>query len=313
MGYILRRFLQLFVTLFAVALMVFSLVHMIPGDPAVVMMGENASKEDLIFIREALGLDKPLYIQFRIWMGRVLSGNLGTSIRSHRPVIQSIRERFPVTLILTTLAMIFSMLISLPFGILAAVHQNTGKDYFFMLATTFGMSVPTFWLGLMGLLIFSMYLGWFPSSGFVPMWEDFWAGLRYMVLPAVTLGLYMAAVVSRMIRSSMLEVLRLEYITHARAKGLSEYRVLTKHALKNAFAPTLTIIGIQYGMLLGGSVVTELVFSLPGLGKFLVGSIFARDYPAVQGCILFIALVYAIINLTVDILYPYFDPRIEYE
>jgi peptide/nickel transport system permease protein len=227
-------------------------------------------------------------------------------------VIQSISERFPITLTLTTLALIFSLALSLPSGVMAAVHHNKGKDYLFMAGAILGVSVPGFWLGLIALLVFSVHLGWFPSTGFVAIWENFWEGLRYMILPAVTLGLFMAAVVARMVRSSMLEVLRLEYVTHARAKGLSEWKVITKHALKNAFAPTLTTIGIQYGMLLGGAVVTETVFSLPGLGKYLVVSIYMRDYPVVQGCILFIALVYMLINLAVDLLYGFFDPRIKY-
>jgi len=245
-------------------------------------------------------------------MGRVLRGDFGVSIHSKLPVWDSITERFPVTLCITTLALLFSLLISLPSGILAAVQHNTRKDYLFMLGTILGVSIPGFWLGLISLLVFSVHLGWFPSTGFVPIWEEFWEGLRYLILPSVTLGLFMAAVVARMVRSSMLEVLRLEYITHARAKGLSEWKVITKHALKNAFAPTLTTIGTQYGMLLGGAVVTETVFSLPGLGKYLVVAIYMRDYPVVQGCILFIALVYVMINLLVDLLYGFFDPRIQY-
>jgi peptide/nickel transport system permease protein len=181
-----------------------------------------------------------------------------------------------------------------------------------MFASVLGVSFPGFWLGLLALLVFSVSLGWFPSTGFVPIWEEPWEGLRYMVLPSITLGLHMAAVVSRMTRSTMLEVLRLDYITHARAKGLPEWKVIGKHALKNAFGPTLTTIGLQYGVLLGGAVVTETVFSLPGLGKYLVLAIYARDYPVVQGCIFFITLVCVVINLAVDLLYAYFDPRIEY-
>lgn len=310
--YTIKRIFYSIPTLFVVALLVFSLVHLIPGDPALVMIGDDASEEDLMALREVLGLDKPVPIQFSIWMGKIIRGDFGQSIRLKRPVIQSISERFPVTLTLTTLAMIFSLLFALPSGIMAAVYQNTGKDHFFMLGTSLGMSVPGFWLGLMALLIFSMHLGWFPSIGFVSIWENFWEGLRYMILPSVTLGMYMGAVVARMTRSSMLEVLRLEYITHARAKGVSEFKVIAKHALKNAFAPTLTTIGLQYGMLLGGAVITETIFSLPGLGKYLVTSIYDRDYPVTQGCILFIAVVYMVVNLIVDILYSYFDPRIEY-
>ena len=312
-SYILKRIFYFIPSLFLAALLIFSLVHLIPGDPALVMLGEAASPETAKALRETLGLDKPLPVQFALWIGKMIKGDLGISIHTKVSVVQSIQERFPVTLTLTTLAMLFSLLLSLPSGTLAAVYQNTSKDYLFMLASILGVSIPGFWLGLMSLLIFSVSLGWFPSTGFVPFWEDFWEGLRYMVLPSITLGLHMAAVISRMTRSSMLEVLRLEYITHARAKGLTEWIVIAKHALKNALGPTLTTIGLQFGVLLGGAVVTETVFSLPGLGKYLVLSIYARDYPVVQGCILFIALVYMVINLIVDILYVTFDPRITYE
>ena len=310
--FIIKRIIYLIPTLVLVAAMVFLLIHLIPGDPAAVILGPDATAEDVASVRQALGLDLPMYEQFVVWMGNLLHGDFGVSIHSKLPVLQAIGERFPVTLILTTLSLIFSLIISLPSGVLAAVYHNTNKDYLFMIGSILGVSIPGFWLGLIALLVFSVNLGWFPSTGFVPMWEDFWEGLRYMILPAITLGLFMAAVVARMVRSSMLEVLRLEYVTHARAKGLSEWKVITKHALKNAFAPTLTTIGIQYGMLLGGAVVTETVFSLPGLGKYLVVSIYMRDYPVVQGCILFIALVYVLINTIVDLLYGYFDPRVQY-
>ena len=311
--YIVKRILYFIPTLLLVGLIVFFLVHFIPGDPAVVMLGEDASQEDLAALRIELGLDKPVAVQFFSWMGRVLRGDFGSSIHTKRPVIQSVRERFPVTITLTTLAMIFSLILAIPSGIMAAVYQNSRKDYLFMLASILGVSIPGFWLGLMALLIFSVNLGWFPCTGFVSIYEDVFEGLRYMILPSITLGLFMAAVVARMIRSSMLEVLRLEYVTHARAKGLSEWKVITKHALKTAFAPTLTTIGMQYGFLLGGAVVTETVFSLPGLGKYMLVSIYMRDYPVVQGCILFVAIVYGVINLVVDLLYSYFDPRITYE
>lgn len=308
-----KRVFSLIPTLLIVALLVFSLIHLIPGDPALVMLGSEASQEQVAQLRETLGLDKPLPLQFSIWMKNILQGDFGVSIHTGRPVIQSVRERFPVTLTLTTLAMIFSLIIALPSGIMAAKFQNRKKDYLFMLFAILGVSIPGFWLGLISLLIFSLRLGWFPSSGFVSMSESFLEGLRYMALPSITLGIYMAAVVARMIRSSMLEVMRLEYVTHARAKGLSEWLVIGKHALKNAFAPTLTTIGIQYGALLGGAVVTETIFSLPGLGKYLVTAIYARDYPVVQGFALFIALTYMVINLIVDLLYAYFDPQIEYQ
>jgi peptide/nickel transport system permease protein len=310
--YALKRFLSFIPTLALVAFMVFFLVHLIPGDPAAVMLGQDATQEELTAFRQALGLDRPLPVQFAIWMGNILRGDLGISLQTKRPITQSIQERFGVTLFLATLAMVFSLLLALPSGILAAIHHNTRNDYLFMLISILAVSLPGFWLGLMSLLIFSVFLGWIPSTGFVAPWEDFGGGMRYMIFPSITLGCYMAAVVARMMRSSMLEVLNLEYITHARAKGLAEWKVITKHALKNSFAPTLTTIGLQFGVLLGGSVVTETVFSLPGLGKFVVDAIYSRDYPAIQGCILFIALIYSIINLGVDLFYRYFDPRIEY-
>jgi peptide/nickel transport system permease protein len=310
--YLLNRIIYFVPTLVVVAFIVFFLIHLIPGDPAIVMLGSDANPEALASLRETLGLDKPLPVQFVTWLGDVARGKFGVSLHTKLPVFQSIQERFPVTLTLTTLSLLFSLVFALPSGILAALFRNTKKDYLFMLATSLGVSFPGFWLGLVALMVFSLHLGWFPSSGFVPIWENFWEGLRYMLLPSLTLGAAMAAVVARMTRSSMLEVLNLEYVTHARAKGLTEWKVVVKHALKNAFAPTLTTIGIQYGGLLGGAVVTETVFSLPGIGKYIVNAISVRDYPVVQGCILYMALVYLVINLVVDILYVYFDPRIEY-
>lgn len=311
--YIIKRIIYVIPTLILVAMIVFFMIHLIPGDPALVMLGSDASPEDVEAVRQSLGLNEPLFKQFALWFKNVIVGNFGASIHSKIPVIESIAERFPVTLTLTTLALVFSILISLPSGIMAAVRHNTRSDYIFMIGTIIGVSVPGFWLGLIGLLIFSFKLGWLPSTGYIAIWEEFWPGLRYMLLPSITLGLFMAAVVARMVRSSMLEVLRLEYVTHARAKGLGEWKVIIKHALKNAFAPTLTTIGTQYGMLLGGAVVTETVFSLPGLGKYIVVAINMRDYPVVQGSILFIAVVYVFINLVVDLLYGFFDPRIEYQ
>jgi len=311
--YILKRILYFIPTLFLVALMVFFLIHLIPGDPVTVMLGQDANPETVKQLRQEMGLDRPLPVQFAMWVGSVLKGDFGLSIQTRRPVMQSISERFPVTLSLTVLALIFSLLLAIPSGVLAAVYQNTRKDYLFMIGTILGVSIPGFWLGLIALLVFSVHLRLFPTIGFVPWWVEFWEGLRYLVLPSITLGLFMAAVVARMTRSSMLEVMRLEYINHARAKGLTEWKVIIKHALKNAFGPTLTTIGIQFGTLLGGAVVTESVFSLPGLGQYVVTSIYGRDYPVVQGCILFMAIVYVIINLVVDLLYAYFDPRIEYQ
>ena len=311
--YIFKRILYFLPTLMLVAFIVFFLIHLIPGDPVMVMLGEDASTEDIRTFRAELGLDKPLPVQFVIWVGKVCSGDFGASILTKRPVLQSIAERFPITLTLTLLASLIAVLLAVPSGALAAIHHNTSRDYAFMLVTILGVSIPSFWLGLMLLLVFSVQFGWFPSMGFVAVWEDFFEGLRYMVLPSISLGLYMAAVVARMTRSSMLEVLRLEYVTHARAKGLTEWKVICKHALKNSFAPTLTTIGLQIGHLLGGAVVTETVFGLPGLGKYVVVSIYNRDYPAVQGCILFMALMYSVVNLVVDLFYTYFDPRIEYQ
>ncbi len=310
--YLFKRMLLMVPTLILVALMVFFLMHLIPGDPAIAIVGAEADAAAIENIRRSLGLDQPLAMQFVSWFGWVLAGDFGRSIASGIPVMTTILDRFPTTLVLTSLATLFSVALAIPSGVLAAKFHNTGKDYLFMLVSLLGVSVPGFWLGLMSLLVFSVRFGWFPSSGYVPVWENLGEGLRYMTLPSITLGLFMAAVVVRMTRSSMLEVMRLEYVTHARAKGLSEWTVLLKHALKNAFAPTLTTIGIQYGMLLGGAVVTETVFGLPGLGRFVVQSIYSRDYPAVQGCILFIALVYMLVNLAVDVLYKVFDPRVKY-
>ncbi len=310
--YIIKRIIFLIPTVLLLLLIVFLLIHLIPGDPAMIMLGEYATEEGLAAVRESLGLDKPLPVQFVVWLGNLVSGDLGASLHTSIPVTQSIMERFPVTLSLAFCSMLFSLAIALPSGVLASVNHNTYKDYLIMLGSILAVSIPGFWLGLMSLMIFSLGLGWIPVTGFVTIYEDFWQGLKFLILPSISLGFYMAAVVARMTRSSMLEVLRLDYITHARAKGLSEWKVIAKHALKNASAPTLTTIGMQFGMLLGGTVVTETVFGIPGLGKYLVVSIYMRDYQVVQGCILFVALIYIFINLIVDILYPFFDPRIEY-
>jgi len=312
-SFILKRLFYFIPTLFLAAFLVFCLVHLIPGDPAVVMLGDGATPENVKALREALGLDQPLPVQFGLWVVRAVRGDLGVSIHTKVPVAESIVERFPVTLSLTVLAMIFSLILALPSGCLAAVYQNTGKDYLFMLASILGVSIPGFWLGLLALLIFSVELGWFPSTGFVSLREDLWQGFRFLLLPATTLGLHMAAVVARMTRSSMLEVLREEYVTVARAKGLSEVRVVYLHALRNALVPIVTVIGFNFGFLLAGSAFVETIFSWPGIGRLLYDSMSARDYPVIMGIFLVVCAGVIFANLLTDIAYAYLDPRVRYE
>ncbi len=293
-----------------VAIMVFFLVRMIPGDPAQLILGDSASPEELAGLRASLGLDQPLPVQFLYWLGNVIRGDLGKSISNGASVLPLMLDRFQVSATIVLVAVGLATLIAIPAGLIAAWRQNEHVDVGIVAASTLLMSVPSFWLGLVLLLVFGLKLGWLPVVGFVPFSENPWTAITYVILPIVTLMLIEVGVLTRMMRASAIEILRLEYIMHARAKGLSERRVLLRHVLPNAFAPTWTMIGLVLGGLLGGIAVLETVFTLPGLGRLLVDAIFARDYPVVQGCLLFTALIYVIVNLIVDLCYPLFDPRV---
>ena len=308
--YIGKRLLWTLPTLLLVALIVFFIVRLIPGDPVQVILGDQASDQEIALLRAQYGLDKPIPLQFLLWMKQVLSGDLGSSITNNQPVTSLLFSRFQVSASIVMIAVTLATLIAVPAGLLAAWKQNTAFDVAIVSVATLLMSVPSFWLGLILLLIFGLKLAWLPVYGYVPFSENSLEALRYMILPAATLVLIEVGVLTRMARASAVEVLRLEYVTHAKAKGLNNRQVLLKHVLPNAFGPTWTMIGLVLGGLLGGIAVLETVFTLPGLGRLLVDAIFARDYPVVQGCLLFTALIYVIVNLIVDICYPLFDPRV---
>lgn len=310
--YLLHRLLLLIPTVLGVTLVVFLMMRFIPGDPVTNMMGEMYSEEDARQLRRELGLDQPLVVQYGKWLLFLLRGDWGRSILTNRPVLTDILYRLPVTLELIVLSMLVSLLIALPAGIIAAVRPNTWQDYSAMVVAMAGVSIPEFFLGVLLFLLFALVLGWLPVSGYVPVTDSAWQNLRHMLLPMIALGFPRAALLTRLVRASLLEVLKLEYVTTARAKGLSEKPVVLKHALKNALIPTVTVAGLQVGFLIGGAIVVETVFAVPGIGSFGIDAIIKRDYPQVQAFVLVGALVFVVVNLLVDLLYAVIDPRIHY-
>ncbi len=302
--YIIRRLLIMLPVLLGISLIIFTIVRVIPGDPGYIMAGPHATKDQVEQIRAQLGLDKHPVTQYFIFLQKLFRGDLGTSTRTGLPVTKEIMARLPNTLLLALASILIATVFGVLTGIIAGVKQNSKFDYLSMLVALFGLSMPVFWLGLMLMLLFSIKLGWFPSVG-----AD---SFKHLVLPAITLGANSTAIIARMTRSSMLEVIRLDYIRTARAKGLPEKLVLSRHALKNALIPVVTVIGLQTGTLLGGAVLTEIVFAWPGIGRLLVEAILSRDYPVVQGVVLVVATMFIFVNLIVDILYSYLDPRIRY-
>jgi len=308
--FILNRLLMALPTVVIVSITVFALIRFIPGDPAALMLGDMATPDQIAEMRTELGLDRSMPEQFLVWSGNVLTGDFGRSIVNDEPVRPLVVSRFMVSAEIVIIAVVLASLIAVPAGMIAAWRQNSVTDLALVGTATVLLSIPTFWLGLLLLLFFGLKLGWLPVLGYVSISNNPVGGLLYLVLPIMTLVIHEAGVLIRMARASTLEVLRLDYITHARAKGLSESAVLWKHAFKNAFGPTWTMIGLILGNLLGGIAVIETVFTIPGLGRLMVDSIFQRDYPVIQGCLLFVALSYVVVNLIVDLLYPLFDPRV---
>ena len=311
--YLTRRLGMTLLTLLLVAVAVFILIRLIPGDAASLMLGEAANEQQLEILRQRWGLDQPWPIQFVYWLRGVLTGDLGVSTRTGQLVLPLILDRFAVSAIIVLLAIAIAAIIAVPAGMIAAWKQNSGADLAIVSLATLLLSIPSFWLGLLMLVVFGLKLGWVPVLGYVGFNEDFLRATSFIILPVATLALIETGVLIRMARASAIEVLRLEYVTHARAKGVPEWRVLVRHVFPNAFAPTLTLIGLMLGNLLGGIAVLETVFTLPGLGRLLVESIYARDYPVVQGCLLLTATVFVLVNLIVDLLYPIFDPRVSVE
>jgi peptide/nickel transport system permease protein len=311
--YIVRRLLALVPVALVVATVSFVLIHLAPGDPASVIAGPDASADDVQRIQRQLGLDAPLPVQLVRWYGRLVQGDLGQSIFLRKPVTEAIVDRVEPTLLLTLFAIAIAIVIGVPAGVLSARYHNTATDQVLMVVALLGVSIPNFLLGLLFILFFSVWLGWFPVAGYSPL-EYGWAKtLRSLVLPGFALGLVQSALIARIARSSMLDILREQFITAGRAKGLGERAVVYKHALKNAMIPTVTIIGISFAILISGAVVVETVFNIPGLGRLIISAVLRRDYPVIQGVVLCIAFLYMLINLVVDLSYVLFDPRVRYQ
>lgn len=308
--FLIRRLAGAFVVLVLVSLMSFALIWLVPGDPAAAFLDASATPEQIATLRSALGLDLSLPQQMLGWYGRVLSGDLGHSILLNRSVAAALVERLPVTLSLAALALAFAVAAGVTAGLVAAVNHNRWPDQAVMTTALLGLSVPDFWLGLVMVLVFAVSLGWLPSGGFTPFTDSPGQWLRGMILPALTLGLVQVGFIARMARASMLDTLSQDYVRTADAKGLAKLDVVLRHALPNAMIPILTVIGIVSGALLGGAVIVEQVFSIPGIGRLIVGAIASRDFPVLQGGLLFLAIVYLAINLVVDILYAVVDPRV---
>jgi peptide/nickel transport system permease protein len=311
--YILRRLLLVIPTVLGVTMVVFLMMRFIPGDPVSLLLGDYYTEEAAATIRQKYGLDRPLHVQYVLWLERLISGDWGRSIIANRPILSDLLRRVPITLELIILAMGFALLIAIPAGVIAALRPYSWHDYSAMTTAMIGVSVPEFFMGILLILCFSLAWDLLPAVGYVPLTQSVWGNLQHMILPALTLGLARAALLTRLIRASMMEVIRLDYVTTARAKGVREGAVVLKHALKNALIPTVTVLGLQVGFLLGGAIVVETVFSVPGVGSFGIGAIALRDYPQVQAFVLLFSLGFVLVNLVVDILYAFLDPRIKYD
>lgn len=309
-AYIVKRLVTMIPVLFFLSVIVFLLIHLIPGDPAEVILGQDATPQALEALRAQMGLNMSIPAQYLHYLGNLFQGNLGNSLLDHEAVSKLIAQRLPVTVELAVGTVIVSLLIAFPLGILAAVYRGKWEDTTALFASTIGLSVPPFWIGLLFLLFFTVKIHLFPSSGYVPIWQNFGQNISSMVLPIVATGIREAAVLLRMLRSSLLEILDQDFVRTARAKGLRGWAVIVRHALKNALIPVITTAGLQIAGLLGGLVITESIFTLPGFGSLLVSSVFSRDYPTVQGCALVVALIVLVVNLAVDLFYGLADPRI---
>jgi peptide/nickel transport system permease protein len=308
-----RRLPSFLLTLLLISVVTFVVVQVAPGDPAQLILGTEAPPEALADLRAQLGLDRPLPLQYLSWLSGVLRGDLGVSLRHGRPVTELIAERLPVTLSLAILSLALAVLLAVPLGVLAAVRQHSALDYGVLVFAQAGLALPSFWIGILLILLFALSLRWLPSGGYVPWGENPLGALRSLAMPVLALGLPVAGVLARLVRASMLEELARDHIRTARAKGLSEQQVIVRHVLRNALIPTVTLLGLQLGFLLGGSIVIEQVFALPGLGRLVLFAINNRDLPLIQGLVLFIAVLVVGINFLVDIAYTWLDPRISLE
>lgn len=306
----LRRLAGTLPTLLVVSAVIFLLLRLVPGDPAALIVGDLASGEELARVRAEMGLDRPLPAQYLIWLGHVIQGDLGTSFMTGEDVMDALWHRFGVTVQVVVPAFLLSALAAIPLGLMAARHADRGADRVIVLGATILVSVPSFWMGLLLILLFGVQLGWLPTLGFVSIADNAGEWVQHVVLPVAALVCVETAILTRMVRSSALEVMGQDYVAYARAKGLPEGLILRRHVARNALAPAVTLLGLILGSLLSGTAAIETVFGIPGLGRFLVEAIYARDYPVIQGTLLFVVLVYALVNLGVDLLYPLLDPRV---
>lgn len=311
--YILRRLLQMIFVLLLFSLIVFVVLRLVPGDPVAAQLGLEAEQEAYDLLRAEMGLDQPIYVQYFLWLQDVSRGDFGTSWRSHQSALSLIQRRFPATIWLTIASITVGLLISVPLGIIAGVRPHSWLGHASTFFSLVGIAMPSFWLGLMLLLTFGVTLRWLPPSGYISPLEDPILGLKYLVMPSITLGIGLAAPLTRFIRSGMLDVMNADFVRTARAKGLTDWLVVFRHALKNAMLSVVTIFGVLLGSLLGGSIITESVFNWPGIGTLLLQAIQQRDYGIVQGVVLFISLIFMVVNLLVDLTYAYLDPRIRYQ
>jgi peptide/nickel transport system permease protein len=311
--YILTRLVQIIPVLFGVLVAVFLMLKLTPGDPATAILGVQATPEELARVRHAMGLDRPWYVQFFMWLGNALQGDLGQSYISKKPVSELILTRLPITIELTIFAMLLAALVGIPAGIISAARRYSLLDYSITSLALFGVSMPSFWFAILLILLFSLYLGWLPASGYFPLSRGLVPHLKSLLMPSLSLGLFLVGALVRFSRASMVETLVQDYIRTATAKGLARRVVILRHALKNALIPTVTVLGIQFGALLGGAVITEQVFAFPGVGTMLLTAVNQRDYPVVQGVTLVIALLFTLTNLAVDVLYTWLNPRIRYD
>jgi peptide/nickel transport system permease protein len=305
LSYLIKRLLSTIPVLIGISLLLFFMLRMLPGDPAQVLAGQMATPQEIENIRQQLGLDRPIYVQYAAYLSRLARFDLGRSARTQNPVTQEIWARLPNTLLLAVVAITLACLFGIPAGIISAVRPYSWIDYLVTISALFGMSMPVFWLGLMLVVVFAVILKWLPAGGT--------GGWQNVILPSITLAAFVVAFIARMTRSTMIETLSQDFTTTARSKGLQERVVVIKHALKNALIPIITVVGLQFGLLLGGAVLTETVFAWPGLGRLIVDSILARDYPVIQGAILIFGLLYIMVNLVVDLIYALVDPRIRYD
>jgi peptide/nickel transport system permease protein len=307
---IINRLIALIPMLMLVSLMVFGLVLLIPGDPAITVAGDNATPEQIELTRERLGLNDPVLVQYSRWIGNVVRGDLGTSLFSNRSVTSAILDRFPVSMTLAFASLLFAAFIAIPSGIIAALKRGTWVDKFFTIGASIGVALPNFWLGLILVLVFALWNPWFPAVGYVSPFDDPVRSLRHLTLPAITLGLSAAAELTRQLRSALIDVLQQDYVRTARAKGLRGRVVIGRHALKNAAVPAITVLGVQVSVLLGGSVIVENVFGIPGLGQLAISSVLAKDVPMIQGIVLSATLIVLFMNLLVDISYGFLNPKV---